>query len=95
MSVFAKVDGKDVGDIRVFALSTCVWCKKVKKYFDDNNIAYSFVDVDLLSGAKRDEVMEMLQKHNPNGGFPITVLNDEEAILGYSLPKLNNLIGVE
>ena len=30
MKEFIKVDGKKICDIRIFALSTCVWCKKAK-----------------------------------------------------------------
>jgi glutaredoxin len=52
---FKKVDGKDVGDIKMFALSTCGWCKKTKAFLSDHGIAYSYVDVDLLEGGEMDE----------------------------------------
>ena len=41
-----KVDGKNVGDIFMYALSTCVWCRRTKALLNELGIAYQYVDVD-------------------------------------------------
>jgi glutaredoxin len=82
MIEMTHVDGKDKGSIRLFALSTCVWCRKTKKLLDSLNVAYDFVYVDLLKGEKKDEVMDEVEKWNPRCSFPTMVINDN-AIAGF------------
>ena len=46
---FSKVSGnKTDHKVTVYALSTCVWCKMTKQFLKDNNVAFEFVEVDLL-----------------------------------------------
>jgi glutaredoxin len=40
-----RIDGKDRGDVTLFTLSTCIWCKKTKALLQEMAIAYRFVDV--------------------------------------------------
>ena len=54
-----KVAGKKKNDVLLFALSTCVWCKKTKKLLTDLGVEYSFVDVDLCTGEERNEVEKL------------------------------------
>ena len=51
------VPGKKVGDIKIYALSTCPWCKKTKDLLDSLGIEYSFEDVDLLTGEEREKTV--------------------------------------
>ena len=79
-----KVTGTDRGrhDIMLFALSTCVWCKKTKRLLNDLDVSYEFIDVDQLSGRDKAEVIEELEKYNPRVTFP-TIIIDGECIVGY------------
>ena len=43
-----KVKGKNKGKIMLYALSTCVWCKKTKKFLDQLGVEYNYVYVDQL-----------------------------------------------
>ncbi len=90
---FKKVDGKDVGDIKLFALSTCGWCKKTKTFLSDYGAAYSYVDVDLLEGGEQDEALEQQRALNPTGSFPTIWVNDEDVIVGYDVDALGDLVG--
>ena len=80
---FTHVDGKDLGKIVLYALSTCPWCKKTKKFLDDNGIAYDFIDVDLLTGEERDNTIQDVTKWNPRCSFPTIVINDNKCIVGF------------
>jgi glutaredoxin len=83
------VEGTDKGDILVYGLSTCVWCKKAKSFFEAQGIAYDYIFVDLLESDERDKVLDEIAKWNPKVSFPTIVINDscvvgfkEEEILG-------------
>ena len=45
-----RMAGKKKGEIQLYALSTCVWCKKTKQLLDQMGVEYEFVEVDLLQG---------------------------------------------
>ena len=32
--------------VMLYALSTCAWCNKIKRFLKDNEIVYDYVDVD-------------------------------------------------
>ncbi len=46
------VDGKKNGNIMLYALSTCVWCKMTKKLLGDLGVDFSYVFVDLPPGRR-------------------------------------------
>lgn len=87
------VEGKDVGDVFMFALSTCIWCRKTKALLNELGIAYRYVDVDLSDGDDRKEVMDALTRWNKARSFPTLVVNEERAIIGFSEEAIRELAG--
>ncbi len=77
--------------VKVYALSTCPWCKKVKKYLDDKNVQYDSVDVDLAQGEEQKKALEEVEKLTGKRSFPVTVINDE-VILGYKEDKITEAL---
>ena len=87
-----KVEGRDCGQrVVLFALSTCIWCKKTKKLLEELEIEYEFVFVDLLEGDERKEAVEMLQKHNPRRSFPTLCVGDD-VIVGYKKDEIEEAL---
>jgi glutaredoxin len=92
MIEYTHVNGKDKGLIRLFALSTCVWCRKTKRLLDSLNVSYDFVYTDLLDSGKRDEVLDEIEKWNPRVSFPTMVINDKKAIVGFKEKEIREAI---
>jgi glutaredoxin len=92
MIEYTHVDGKDKGSIRLFALSTCVWCRKTKKLLDSLAVAYDYVYTDLLSSNERNEVLDEVEKWNPRVSFPTMVINNEKAIVGFKENQIREAI---
>jgi glutaredoxin-like protein NrdH len=92
-SYVKHVDGKNVADVRLYALSTCVWCRKTKALLNELGIEYNYVDVDLLTGADREKVMSEVQRWNPSRSFPTIVVNSEKAIVGFDELKVRDAVG--
>ena len=90
MAQFTEVDGRDIGEVRIYALSTCGWCKKAKAFFNENNIRYAYVDVDKVEAAEADDIRQQQKAYNPAGSFPTIVVNGV-CIVGYDLDRLNEL----
>ncbi len=86
------VDGKDKGQILIYALSTCVWCKKTKNLLNKLGIAYDYIDVDLLDDGERSTVRSEVDKWNPEGGFPTLVFNNSKCVIGYNEDEIRDLV---
>ncbi|NPV08455.1 MAG: glutaredoxin family protein [Anaerolineae bacterium] len=86
-----QVEGKDVGDIFMYALSTCVWCRRTKALLNELGLAYRYVDVDLQQGEDRRKVIEDVSRWNPARSFPTLVVNQERAIVGFDERAIREL----
>ncbi len=79
---FKKVDGKNKGKVTLYALSTCIWCKKTKELLSSMGIGFDYVYVDLLKGDDRDKAIGEVKRYNPSISFPTLVIGDK-SIVGY------------
>jgi glutaredoxin len=86
------VAGKGKGHILLYALSTCVWCKKTKQLLDQLGVEYKFVEVDLLQGEEKTQATDDVKKLNPRCSFPTLAINDQ-CIVGYDEQKIKEILG--
>ena len=77
-----RVAGEDRGRILLYTLSTCVWCRMTKRFFDSLGVAYEYIDVDLLDHQQREEALHDLRRWNPSTSYPTIVIRDERVIVG-------------
>ena len=77
------VKGVNMGDILIYALSTCVWCGKTKQLLKDMGVEYSYIDVDLLEGDDKKKTEDELKKWTPRCSFPTVVINNNKCIVGF------------
>jgi len=61
--------------LKLYTLSTCPWCKRLKSFLDKEGIDYSFVDIDLLQGEERDRALREVDSISTERAFPLTVVN--------------------
>jgi glutaredoxin-like protein NrdH len=86
------VPGKKKVDIKIYALSTCPWCKKAKQLLDSQGVDYYFTDVDMLTGDERNQAMDVVKKWNPSASFPTIVINDNRCIVGFREDEIKEAI---
>jgi len=90
------VKGENKGEIMLYALSTCGWCKKTKKLLDDLGVEYHYIYVDHLEGNEKEKTMEEIMKWNPRCSFPTVVINNKKCIVGFKEEKIKEaLLGYE
>lgn len=85
-------------EARLFALSTCPYCRMTKKYLDEHEVAYVLTEVDKLEGTTSDAdtpkgaaVAEVKQL---SGGtsFPVLIVG-EEVVVGFNKSHINKALG--
>jgi glutaredoxin-like protein NrdH len=90
---FSKVAGKNnKHKVVLYALSTCMWCKLTKQFFEENNIEYEYVDVDLLEEKEKEKVRKYLQEKGGTLAYPTVVVDDVTLITGFRKDELKKVL---
>ena len=88
------VDGDNKGDVLLYPLTTCGWCRRTKALLQELNVRYDYIDVDILDKKEeRDAAMAEVKKWNPACSFPSLVIDDKECIVGFQEQKLREKFG--
>lgn len=90
-----RVNGVNRGHILLYALSTCVWCKKTKRLLGELGVEYYYIDVDLLAGEEKTEIENDLSRWNPRRSFPTIVINNEKTVIGFDEDEIREALGNE
>jgi glutaredoxin len=77
-----------------YGLSTCVWCKRTRRFLEDQGIAFDYIYVDLLSGQEREEVLAKVRRWNPGASFPTLVVDNSRCVVGYKPEEIKEVLGL-
>jgi glutaredoxin-like protein NrdH len=80
--------------VKLYTLSTCSHCNRTKRFFKEHDIDMEFIDVDLLSGAEREHIMDEVRKVNPDCSFPTICIN-EVIVVGFNEEKLRRALDLK
>ena len=80
--------------VTLYALSTCIWCRKTREFLEEAQVAFNFVYVDLLEGDEREEAKDQIREWNSRVSFPTTVIDSEECVVGYKADALSKVLGL-
>ena len=74
--------------VKVYSTPTCPWCKRAKKFLEDNGIAYDDLDV----GGDKEAREEMVRK---SGQMAVPVIEiDSEVGVGFDEGWLREKLGL-
>ena len=79
--------------VKLYTLSTCLHCKKVKQFMRDYNIDYQATDMDLLSGEERKSAINALRELNPRLTFP-TIIIGNRIVVGFKRDEIMEALGI-
>ncbi len=88
------VDGKNVADIMLYALSTCIWCRRTKQLLESLGVEYDYVFMDKLHGEEKEEALKEVERWNPKCSFPTMVINREKCIVGHREEEVREALGL-
>lgn len=75
----------------IYALTTCLWCKKTKKYFEDRKVPFEAVDYDAQPEEKQEEIMKEMKGAGCSGSFPFTKIGGA-CVQGYDPDEFDKLL---
>jgi len=92
---FFKVIGKrNEHKVALFTLSTCAWCKLVKKFLKDNEVEYNYIDIDLVYEPEKEKIRQIIRDKGGPLSFPSTIIDDKILITGFRKDKIKEALNL-
>jgi glutaredoxin-like protein NrdH len=86
-------------DVRLYALSTCPYCRMTRKYLDEANVTYELTEVDLLEGSPSDPetpkgaAAAEVKRLSGGTSFPVLVVGDE-VVVGFNKSRIAQVLNL-
>ncbi len=80
-------------EVKIYSLTTCGHCKATKRLLSECEVAYDFIDVDILEGDERKAILEDVKLLNPKCSFPTIKIGDT-VIVGYKEDEIKEALGL-
>ena len=79
--------------VKLYALSTCVHCKALIELLQENQVDFSFVNIDELEGKERRDMVKEVKRFNPRCTFP-TLVAGEQVVVGFRQEKIKEVLNL-
>ena len=90
---FFKVTGdRKQHKVVLFALSTCAWCKLTKQFLKDNEVEFSYLDIDLINEDEKEKIRQIIRNRGGPLSFPTTIIDDKILITGFRKDKIKEAL---
>ena len=80
--------------IVLYALSTCVWCRRTRSFLEEQDVSFDYVYVDLLGDEERESAKAIVRRWNPRVSFPTLVIDDENCVVGFKREEIREAVGL-
>ena len=80
--------------VMFYGLSTCVWCRRTRRFLEESGVAFDFVYLDLIEGEEREQVKSEVRQWNPSVSFPTLVIDDSQAVIGFRAEQIAEALGL-
>ena len=89
-----EVDGEKAVEenILIYTLSTCMWCKKCKRFLNDRNMKYKYIDVDKIDPKEKSVLLDNLKSnYETRISYPFLVCESGH-VVGYNPNQYEELL---
>ena len=92
---YKKLEGKNnIHVVQIITISTCVWCSRLKRLLNENEVEYHYIDIDLLPKNEKNKLKNLLYDYTNRLSFPMSFI-DGELIQGFQESKIREKLGVD
>jgi len=89
---YTHVEGKNKGKVVLYAISTCVWCKKTKRLLKGLGVQFDYIDVDLLTDEEKEEAIREMLRWRKRAVYPLVVIDDKRCIKFYDEEEIKEAL---
>ena len=76
--------------MKVYSISQCPWCDKVKKYLSNNNVDFEEHNIE-----ENDDDAKACLKLSGDTMVPVITPDDKEYVVGFDKAKLDQMLGLQ
>ncbi len=88
-----RVSGKNNKHrVLLYALSTCAWCKKTKKFLNENGVEYEYVDVDLANDEDHEKIRQDIINRGSEPTYPTIIVDNKKVINWFRMDLLKEAL---
>jgi glutaredoxin len=88
-----KVSGENnKHHVLLYALSTCGWCKSAKRFLNDNNVQYEYIDIDQCSSECKQTIRKDIQSRGGRLVYPTLIIDNKTLLTGAPQDKLKEVL---
>lgn len=80
-------------DVKVYALSTCGYCRMTRQFLDDHKVDYDVVEVDLLEGEDQHKAAEEARQISGGSAFPV-ITAGQDFVVGFDPEQIAQLLEI-
>ena len=80
--------------VLMYTLSTCPHCRKAKKFFEERDIPFEFIDYDLAEKEDRKRMSEEMRSKAGGTNTPFVMIGDD-FVVGYNPKRYSELLGID
>ena len=92
---YIKVPGKyKEHKVLIYAISTCIWCKRAKKFLRDQDIEYKYVDIDQCNVEDRSKLKKDILARGGQLSYPVIIIDDKILINNFQIDKIRDALGI-
>ena len=92
---YIKVPGKyKKHKVLIYAISTCIWCKRAKKFLRDQDIEYKYVDIDQCNVEDRSKIKNDILARGGQLVYPTIIIDDKILINNFRIDKIRDALGI-
>jgi len=92
MQFFKVIGDRKQHKVVLFALSTCAWCKLTKQFLKDNEVEFSYLDIDLINEDEKEKIRQIIRDRDGPLSFPTTIIDDKILITGFRKDKIKEAL---
>jgi len=79
--------------VRLYGLSRCPNCKRVKKFLEEHGVQFELIEVDLLDSGEQWLMSKEVKKYNPAATYPTIVI--EEVVTSFDEDAIKKALGLQ
>jgi glutaredoxin len=84
----------DKHQVLLYALSTCIWCRKTRQLLEDEGVDFDFIYVDLVGAEERGAARQHIRQFSDRTSFPALIIDEEDCIIGYKPDRIKERLGL-
>ncbi|MDP2217369.1 MAG: glutaredoxin family protein [Methanolobus sp.] len=77
--------------VTIYALTTCPWCKKARKFFMEKNAQVEYIEYDKADEETRKSIKEECSSYMEELAFPV-IKSGGNVVVGYDTKKYASLL---